>query len=85
MCRLDSDLQVTIGSGDHTHVCSDGLSPADALKFVLLKHSQQRELGFERKLSYLVQEDRPAFRKFKSSQAPLQGSCECALLMTEEL
>ena len=71
--RSDSSLQVAVSGGNHPNISSDGSSSTDTLKFVLLQNTQQSNLGFGRKLSDFVQEDRASFCQLKAAQAPLQG------------
>jgi hypothetical protein len=51
---------------------------------VLLQHTQECNLGLGRQLPNFIQEDRPSFRQLEAAEAPLKGSREGSLLMTEQ-
>jgi len=66
----------------NSHVCSYGSVSADALKFVLLKHTQKSDLSLLRKLTNLVKKYRAPSAIQTAEPAPSRA-CECALLMNE--
>src|SRR5580704_9386117 len=83
--RLDGHLQVTVSGSNHPYVGTDGASSADALKFMFLQNAQQSNLGFDRKLSHFIEEDRASLCQFEAAQAPLQRTGKGAFLMAEQL
>src|SRR5262249_23615773 len=83
--RLDGRLQVAICGRDHADIGANGLGSTDALELALLQHAQQSNLRLRRQLANLIQEERAAFRKLETTEAPLQRSREGALLVTEQL
>jgi hypothetical protein len=79
--RSDGRLQITVGSSYHAVIRLDGPSSADNLKFVFQQNTQQSNLGFERKLSHFIEEDRASLCQFETAEAPLQRSGKRALLI----
>jgi hypothetical protein len=71
------------GSHD-SYIYGNGPVASDALDFTLLQHSQECDLDFLWQISYLVQENGPTVRRFKTPQAPLRSASEGALLVAEE-
>src|SRR5713101_2892212 len=64
--RGDGSLQIAVSGCNHPDVSLDGSNCTDALKLVLLKNTQESDLGFGRKLSDLVEEDRASFGQLKA-------------------
>jgi hypothetical protein len=81
--RRNADSKLAVGS-NNPDVHGNRLAASDSLKFVFLQHAQQSNLSLGGKVADLVQEDRTAARCFEASQAPLHGSSERALLVTEQ-
>src|SRR5512147_2388262 len=63
----DLDLEIAIGGGDQTDVGGLDLNAADPLEFAFLEHPEQLHLDVERKLTYLVQEQRSAVGQLEPS------------------
>src|SRR5258705_4753108 len=55
------------------------------LELLLLKHAEQLGLQFERNFSYFVQENGAAISHFETPNPLRDRSCECALLVPEQL
>src|SRR5260370_18539234 len=68
-----------------TGVCQKGARASQPLELPLLQHAEQFGLQFERNFSYFVQENRATIRHFESPNALRDRSCECALLVSEQL
>src|SRR4029453_12434347 len=82
---IHRSLQITVGGNNHSNVCLDRMIPPDPLQFVLLQHTQECDLSLGRKLSYLVQKDRPAFGQFEATETSLNPACEPTFLMPDQL
>ena len=65
--RGDGSLQVAVSGGNHPNIGSDGSGSTDTLKFVFLQNTQESDLGFGRKFSDFIKEDRASFGQFKAS------------------
>ena len=76
--------QVAVRRGQHAHIHRNRLAAADAFKFPLLQHAQERDLRLGREVADLVQEDRAAMGRFKTPQPPLQRPGEGAFLVPEQ-
>src|SRR5215469_9322944 len=68
----DSSGQVTISCRNHADVYRDQTITPNPLEFVLLQHTQQRDLSVHGEFSDLIQEQRPAISRLKPSYSPLQ-------------
>jgi hypothetical protein len=79
-----SRLQVAVRRGQHAHTHSNRMTAADAFKFPLLQHAQERHLRLNREVADLVQEDGAAMGRFKAPQPPLQRPGEGAFLVPEQ-
>src|SRR5215469_3373494 len=55
------------------------------LKFLLLYYPQERDLGFHRKITDFIQEERATVSCFKPAQPPLECAGERSLLVPEKL
>src|SRR4029077_18967055 len=77
-------VQVTMRGRQHSYVKRNWPVTADTFDLTFLQHSQQRDWDFRGQIAYFVQEDRSAVRRFKTSQAPLRCSSECALFVTKQ-
>src|SRR6266851_5200296 len=77
-------LQVAIRGGQYPDIHGNRLAAPDAFQFPLLEHAQQSNLCLHRELTDLVQEDRPAVSRFKTSQASLQCAGEGTLFMPKQ-
>src|SRR4030095_11961030 len=85
-CALsDSSFQITIGGGDSAYICRNRPITTDALEFMFLAHAHERDLSFRWQSTYLIEEDRAAFRKLELADAPLHGSREGSFLVTKQL
>src|SRR5688572_32800500 len=82
---FDRLVQILIGGGQNAHISLQSLAPADSAVFVVLKHAQQLGLEIERDVADLVEKKCAAVGQLEFSQAPVEGSCERALFMAEEL
>src|SRR5262249_36648936 len=82
---VDTRLQVAIRGRDHADIGVNGLRSTDALELALLEHPQQSDLRLRRQLANLIKEERAAFRKLETTEAPLERSREGALFVTEQL
>jgi hypothetical protein len=80
----DGRLQVAIRRRNHPNICADGSRSADTLKLAFLENTQQSDLGFPRKLSHFIEEDRTSSREFEAPQTALIRPCESAFLMAEQ-
>ena len=52
--------EIAIGCGDDAHVHANRLAAADRLELLFLEHAQELDLGLERQLADLVEEQRSA-------------------------
>jgi hypothetical protein len=77
--------EVAVGGCEYSNVDGDALRTSDSFEFAFLEHSQQGDLGFDRHIANLIEENRPVVRDFEPAGMPLIGSRERALLVTEEL
>ena len=77
--------QVSIRRCDDAYVDRDRVASADALEGSLLQDAQELRLDERRDLSDLVEEERSADRLLESTDAPLVGAGEGALLVPEHL
>ncbi len=62
--------QVAVCGCYYTHIDWNALSAPDALEFVFLKHPQQSNLGFARRITDLVEKNGPAVRDFETPESP---------------
>src|ERR1700730_5343983 len=62
-----------------------GASTAQSLKFLLLQHSQELGLQFERYIADLIQKQRSLVRQFESSNPLGYGAGERTFLMAKQL
>ena len=76
--------QVLIGRRDQSKIHFYGAVSADTHEFMFLQDTQEFHLRHQRKLSYFVQKDRSAFRKFKVSFFSLRGSGKTSFLIAEQ-
>ena len=77
--------EVAVGRRDDAHVDADRLVAADALELALLQHAQQLDLGLERQLADLVEEQRAAVRQLEAALVLADRAGERALLVAEQL
>ena len=75
--------QVTVGRDYHSHVCLDRPVSADALKFVFLKHAQERDLSLRWKLTNFIKKYRATFSQFETAKPAPGRTRERAFFMTE--
>ena len=68
----------------HADVDGDRFTTSYSLYLLVLKHSQQSDLSFERQFAYLVQEDRTAIRGFETTETPLGGAGEGTLFVAKQ-
>src|SRR5258708_38624829 len=70
---------------DQPDVSTNGPRAPQALKFVLLQHTEQFRLQLKRNITYFVQKERASMGPFESSDALGQRARESAALMAEQL
>ena len=81
----DALAQVAVGGGEDAHVDLEGLVAAHALEGALLEEAEQLDLGGQRDLAHLVEEDGAAGGQLEAPLAAGDGAGERALLVAEEL
>src|SRR6266566_6529130 len=81
----DGRVEVPVCRGDQAHVYADRIASADPLQFLLLYDAQQLDLAVEWQLADLIEQQCPAVRLLKPSDAALQRAGECAPFVPEEL
>ncbi len=77
--------ELAVGGRHHAHVDHDVVGSADAVDAVILEHAQELDLGGERQLGDLVEEERAAVRGLDAAHAPGAGVGVEARLVAEEL
>ena len=78
-------LEIFVGGGENASFEGYGMSSADAFELSLLKDSQKLGLHGRRELTDFVKEEGSICGGLKFAFSCTDGSCECALLMSEEL
>ncbi len=81
---LDHPIKIAIGCGNDANIDAYRLGAPKAFKLLLLEHSKQLHLQFQRDFSHLVEEDRPAVGQFKPADLGGDRTGECAFFMSEE-
>ena len=81
---LDQLDHVAVGGRDQAEVDLDRLLGADRIDLALLQRAQQLDLGVERQLADLVEEQRAAVGFLELADALVDGAGERALLVAEQ-
>jgi len=76
-------LQITVVATITPGVYLNRPISSHPLKLVFLEHTQESDLGLDRKLSDLVQKDRAAFGQLEASETSLSCAGERPLLVPE--
>jgi hypothetical protein len=79
----DHGLQVLVGGADDARVDSDWGPAADPLDHAFLQEPQQLDLKWQRYVANLIEEQRPALGELDLARRCLDGTGECAALVTE--
>ena len=77
--------QVNVGSGDDTDIHANGFRAAHALELALLQDAEKFGLQFERQLGDFVQKQSAVVRLLEAAHTLLDGSCEGASDVSEQL
>src|SRR5260370_15296372 len=81
----DHCFQIAVRRGNQARVCPERPRTSQSLELPLLQHAEQFGLQFKRNFSYFVQENGAAVGHFEAPNALRDRSCECALLVPEQL
>src|SRR3989441_6879514 len=81
----DGRLEVPVCRGDQAHVHANRVASTDPLQLLLLHDAQQLDLAVEWQLADLIEQQCPAVRLLKPSDAALQRAGERAPFVPEEL
>jgi hypothetical protein len=75
---------IAVGCGDDSNIGRNGAATSYSFELALLKHAQQRNLRFGRKLAYFIEKDGAGVRHFKTALAALESPGECPCLMAKQ-
>src|ERR1700722_1981916 len=81
---IDCRLQGAVRCDQHAYVDGERLAAPDAFKLSLLQHTKQGDLHLNGKVANLIEKNCSTVGRLKASNAPLQRSCERALLVPKE-
>jgi hypothetical protein len=81
----DEFREVLVCCRDETHISGNRFATSDAFEGPLAENAKDFHLCGEVDLADLVEEKRSALGLFKATDAPLESSCERALLVAEKL
>src|SRR5215469_17171824 len=81
---LDRLLQISVAGGNDSYVDFDGPTASQRFELVLLKHTQQFDLGFRRQLTDFIEKQSATVRQFKAARATLQRARESSLHMSKK-
>jgi hypothetical protein len=83
--RGDLVLQPAVGRSHDAHVDVDGLPAPDALQLPGLQNPEEPDLGRQGNLADLIEQQCAAVRLLEAAFMSTHRSCECALLVPEQL
>jgi hypothetical protein len=81
----DHLFQILICGGDEPNVNSNGPAAAKPLVFLLLQNPQELRLQIQRKLTDLIQKQRPAMRLLKPAVGSANRAGKCSALVAKQL
>src|SRR5204863_6204010 len=82
---LHHPTEIAVGRGDDADIDMNRPSAAQTFELLLLEHSEQLDLQFQRNFPHLVEEDRSAVGQFKPADLGGNRAGECAFFMPKEL